>query len=130
MKFNGKTIGSGYFKLGGDGQSWWTVDGTSTGSTAGVGTYVCTTCNKPQTNTGGKVTFSGISLTGLQSGINTVNFSYTTPRNFNATGEGFANESWKITAASVTAVPEPETYALMLAGLGMMGFIARRRRAV
>ena len=28
------------------------------------------------------------------------------------------------------SVPEPETYALMLAGLGMMGFIARRRRAV
>ena len=29
---------------------------------------------------------------------------------------------------SVTPVPEPETYALMLAGLGAMGFIARRRQ--
>jgi hypothetical protein len=27
-----------------------------------------------------------------------------------------------------TAVPEPETYALMLAGIGMMGFMAKRRR--
>jgi len=27
------------------------------------------------------------------------------------------------------AVPEPETYALFLAGLGMMGFMAKRRRA-
>ncbi len=29
----------------------------------------------------------------------------------------------------VAAVPEPVTYALMLAGLGMMGLLSRRRRA-
>ncbi|WP_295990568.1 FxDxF family PEP-CTERM protein [Rugamonas sp.] len=27
------------------------------------------------------------------------------------------------------AVPEPETYGMLLAGLGLMGFIARRRKA-
>ena len=31
---------------------------------------------------------------------------------------------------SVTAVPEPETYGMMLAGLGLMGFVARRRKSV
>jgi hypothetical protein len=30
--------------------------------------------------------------------------------------------------ASVTAVPEPETYAMFLAGLGLLGAIARRKR--
>lgn len=29
----------------------------------------------------------------------------------------------------LTAVPEPETYGMMLAGLGLIGFAARRRRA-
>lgn len=29
---------------------------------------------------------------------------------------------------SVNAVPEPETYAMMLAGLGALGFLARRRK--
>ena len=31
---------------------------------------------------------------------------------------------------AVKAIPEPETYALMLAGLGVVGFMARRRRQV
>lgn len=32
-------------------------------------------------------------------------------------------------ASQVTAVPEPETYTMMLAGLGLIGAFARRRRA-
>lgn len=30
--------------------------------------------------------------------------------------------------AMVTAIPEPETYAMLLVGLGLMAFVARRRR--
>jgi hypothetical protein len=33
------------------------------------------------------------------------------------------------TQTITAAVPEPETYALMLAGLGLMGFMVRRRKA-
>jgi hypothetical protein len=30
--------------------------------------------------------------------------------------------------ATVTPIPEPEIYAMLVAGLGLMGFVARRRR--
>lgn len=35
----------------------------------------------------------------------------------------------RITVSTVAAVPEPETYAMLLAGLGLMGVVARRRQA-
>lgn len=34
---------------------------------------------------------------------------------------------WRLQIAAVAAVPEPETYAMLLAGLGFVGAIARRR---
>ena len=34
---------------------------------------------------------------------------------------------WRLQIAAVAAVPEPETYAMLLAGLGFIGAIARRR---
>ena len=43
------------------------------------------------------------------------------------------NGSWSFngqTIAYTAAVPEPETYAMLLAGLGLVGFIARRRRVI
>ena len=39
-----------------------------------------------------------------------------------------ASYSSNVAIAPVAAIPEPETYALMLAGLGAIGFMARRRR--
>ena len=34
---------------------------------------------------------------------------------------------WRLQIAAVAAVPEPETYAMLLAGLGFIGAVARRR---
>jgi len=48
-----------------------------------------------------------------------------------ATGGSYADQ--RITSFSVNsvpAVPEPETYAMLLAGLGALGFVARRRKAL
>lgn len=44
----------------------------------------------------------------------------------NVLGNGAASYSGNL---SVAAVPEPETYAMLLAGVGVVGFLARRRRS-
>ncbi len=46
-------------------------------------------------------------------------------RSHHATAGGSSRYSGELTVA---AVPEPETYALMLAGLGLVAYMARRRR--
>ena len=45
---------------------------------------------------------------------------------FGCCGAGLAE--MEVYGAAVTAVPEPETYAMMLAGLGLLGYAARRRK--
>ena len=47
-----------------------------------------------------------------------------------ASGTGVRASSLDVTLSSIgtAPVPEPETYALTLVGLGAIGFVARRRR--
>ena len=43
--------------------------------------------------------------------------------------DGFFTDQPDLGVAAVAAIPEPETYALMLGGLGVIAWVARRRRA-
>jgi len=44
-------------------------------------------------------------------------------------GTDFDYNDMAVKVESINAIPEPETYAMMVAGLGVMGFIARRRKS-
>ena len=67
---------------------------------------------------GGTVNFVGIVDA---AGFTSVTFTGTQP------GDGVFYDRTQY--AMTAAVPEPETYALMLMGLGVMGYVARRRKA-
>jgi hypothetical protein len=70
---------------------------------------------------------NGVGMTDLNSLVKLENGT------FLAEATGINDRGQIITNASdghsylLTPVPEPETYAMFLAGLGVMGFIARRR---
>ena len=59
-----------------------------------------------------------VSFTALQSGNVKLSFE----------NSGADNQGAMLDNVSVTAIPEPESYALMLAGLGLIGTIVRRRK--
>jgi len=79
-----------------------------------------------------RVNFSGGSISGT-SGLydfTGANFSFTNmaPGSYSVHASGKVSGPGLIAASlNVTLVPEPESYAMLLAGLGLMGGIARRR---
>lgn len=69
------------------------------------------------------------------SGLGTSSFALTANNNyklyFGTVGAGLPGlgADMQLDNVSVSAVPEPESYALMLAGLSVLGFMSRRRNA-
>ena len=53
-----------------------------------------------------------------------------TGTSFDGYGATGTMSGYPVSQSITAAVPEPETYAMFMAGLGMIGFIARRRRPV
>ncbi|WP_348698165.1 PEP-CTERM sorting domain-containing protein [Duganella fentianensis] len=77
---------------------------------------------------GGFTSWSNFSTTagnGFVAGDNKLEFVVT---NFAGSSGNPTGLRVEFTSSNVAAVPEPETYAMLLAGLGMVGALARRRK--
>lgn len=89
------------------------------------------------------LSFSSATLLGSYTALNSPGFNPSSVQvfSFSAQNASYVRlevlNTWSTTSYStalgevafeISAVPEPETYAMMLAGLGLIGFVARRRR--
>ncbi|MYN29062.1 FxDxF family PEP-CTERM protein [Duganella levis] len=83
------------------------------------------------------ITFSSVKLNGIALTLSNLNpgvlaytpseFALSGPITLTVVGSSGGNASYSGTI-NLTVVPEPEGYALMLAGLGVVGYISRRKR--
>ncbi len=83
------------------------------------------------TNGAGNVLLSSESFTSNSSGwtLNTHAFTVNSFSDFRVRFTTSPSQTALIDSVGITtAVPEPETYAMMLAGLGAIGFLSRRRK--
>lgn len=119
VTLNGSEVFSGTWNLGGGGAD--RVLFNPNGATVGAVVNQQLTISLPVT---------------LAAGSNQLVFSIDSPTTFEGTGRaGFQDlndEGWGLNAATVTgmpaAVPEPTSGALLVAGLGVFGWLAGRRR--
>jgi len=75
------------------------------------------------------ITLDNVSVANTTAAV-TSYWGFTTPTASEYTTNQYGNYTTYFTsvASPVAAVPEPETYAMLLAGLGLIGLIARRRQ--
>jgi len=110
--------------------------------TLAAGTYTLSWIDAGRANYGSPTEIYQVSVGGNVLSTESVNFgaawtskslTFTTTGNTVLSFAGqtnYGDSTAFIDNVSVTdAVPEPETYAMLMAGLGLMGFIARRRKA-
>jgi hypothetical protein len=126
LTVNGIETMFGTFNMGGGGYSMASGPAGMTWTTT---TYGCATQPCTDVTWGGGKTEISIPIS-LVDGINKIEFTYKSLGTPFAGPQGLADEGWGIGSYLVTAVPEPETYAMLLAGLGMVGMMARRRRKI
>ena len=61
-------------------------------------------------------------------GLQTFQFNFNGLTSFSVGGSGFFFQLDNVVVDGVTAVPEPATFALLMAGLGAVGLVTRRRK--
>ena len=122
LSLNGTELFAGAFNMGGGGSNAILLNpngGTALTTTNGAGDDPH---NSHQVTWAGGVTAVALPIT-LLAGLNSLTFSYS------GQFQGLGDEAWAVNSLAIaTPVPEPQTYALMLAGLGVLGFLARRRK--
>ena len=126
LTINGQTMFSGTFDLGGGGSDIAFAQATGVTATRGA------------TDSGTSGTIDFVVPFDILSGTNSVSFSYSSPTSYTSpAGVTYSNlagpqdigdEGWGIGRISVSTVPEAGSLAMMLAGLGIVGGLARRRR--
>jgi hypothetical protein len=129
LKLNNSQIFLGTFNLGG---------GSDSGSQANIySNPFGATLSNPTNNgtgvsfTGGKETFSFADLA-VNVGLNTLTFTYTSVADADHAGfQGLGDEGWgieQVNLSSVSAIPEPSTWAMLILGFAGVGFMAYRRK--
>lgn len=115
--FSSVSVGSDVFATAASGRYWGFGEkffpDANTGAFSVQSDYVSGTAFS------GTSTFAGTTLANL--GLVTGSYTWTW-------GSGAAVDSFTLNIGAVAPVPEPESYALMLAGLGALGAVSRRQR--